>query len=72
VKALQKLVRNGNATAVSIPRVMLIHLGWLPGQAIVIEELEHEMVLIRRPSQADFGPILMPRLVFDQPPAEPK
>jgi antitoxin component of MazEF toxin-antitoxin module len=33
MRALQKLTRNGNATAVTIPRAILHTLGWLPGES---------------------------------------
>jgi len=65
VRALQKLVRNGNATAVAIPRPFLIHLGWLPGESIVLELLEDKSIRVRRPVERDFAPIGPPRLVHD-------
>lgn len=65
MRALQKLVRNGNATAVAIPRPFLMHLGWLPGQAIVLELLEDKSVRVRLPVARDFAPIGPPRLVYD-------
>ena len=35
-RALQKLVRNGNSTAVALPRPLLFYLGWLPGEAVIV------------------------------------
>lgn len=55
MKAYQKLVHNGNATSVSIPRVMLVQLGWLAGQRMIVEMLEDQSVRVRRPVAEDFG-----------------
>lgn len=67
MRAYQKLVRNGNATAVTVPRTMLIHLGWLPGESIILELLESDQILLRRPELRDFAPVGPPRLVRDEP-----
>ncbi len=67
MRAVQKLVRNGNSTAVSIPRAMLIHLGWLPGQSVVLELLEDKTVRLRPPVERDFAPLGAPRIFFDEP-----
>lgn len=40
MRALQKLVRNGNSIQVTIPRPILMHLGWLPGNFVVVDLLE--------------------------------
>jgi antitoxin component of MazEF toxin-antitoxin module len=69
VRGLQKLVRNGNSTSVSIPKPILVHLGWLPGEAVVIELLEDQSLRIRRPVERDFAPLGAPRMVFDMPAA---
>ena len=37
MRALQKLVRNGSSTQVTIARPMLIALGWIPGDAVIVE-----------------------------------
>lgn len=63
MRAIQKLVKNGNATAVSIPRAMLIHLGWLPSESIIIEVLEDNSLRLRRPVERDFAPQGAPRLL---------
>lgn len=65
MRARQKLVRNGNSTAVNIPRQMLIHLGWLPGEEMVVEVLEDNSIRIRRMVERDFAPIAAPRLLFE-------
>jgi hypothetical protein len=43
---------------------MLIHLGWLPGEAVIIELLEDETLRLRRPSADDFAPVRMPRMTM--------
>lgn len=54
--AEQKLVKNGNAVAVTIPRSFLHQLGWLAGRRIVIELNDDSTeVLIRLPRQSDYG-----------------
>jgi hypothetical protein len=72
MRAVQKLVRNGNSTQVTILREMLIHLGWLPGEVVVVElqanhtlkiykpRLEEQAVKQMRPS------IIRDRLEFDR------
>lgn len=65
MRALQKLVKNGNSTAVSIPRPILIHLGWLPGEQVVMEVLEDKSIRVRRPCERDIAPLGAPRLVYD-------
>jgi len=67
MRALQKLVKNGNSTAVSIPRPLLVHMGWLPGESIVIELLEDNTLRLRRPVERDFAPQGAPRLWHDAP-----
>jgi antitoxin component of MazEF toxin-antitoxin module len=62
-RALQKLVRNGNSVGVSIPRVILHTLGWLPGESVILELLEDQTLRIRRPCERDFGPLGAPRLL---------
>lgn len=47
MRYVQKLVRNGNTTHVAILRPVLLHLGWLPGSAVVVEVLEDKSLRIR-------------------------
>jgi len=54
MRALQKLIRNGNSTQFTIPRAILIHLGWLAGESMIVEVLEDESVRVRRPRESDF------------------
>jgi antitoxin component of MazEF toxin-antitoxin module len=65
VRALQKLTRNGNSTMVTIPRAVLIHLDWLPGEAVILEVLEDKSIRLRRPRDGDFAPVRMPRVTLD-------
>jgi len=65
MRALQKLVRNGNSTQVTIPRPMLIALGWLTGEQMILELLEDQSLRIRRPVERDFAPVSAPRMMFD-------
>jgi antitoxin component of MazEF toxin-antitoxin module len=66
-RAIQKLTRHGNATGVNIPRAILIHLGWLPGQGIVIELTEDKSLILRRPNERDYAPLRAPRIEYEQP-----
>lgn len=71
MRALQKIVTRGNASGVTIPRAMMIHLGWLPGEGIVLEVLEDRSVRLRRPCEKDFAPLQTPRAFFTQPSSVP-
>lgn len=62
-RRIQNLTRHGNAYGVTIPRVMLTLLGWLPGQGLVVEMTADNSVLIRMPVQDDFSPIRPPRVL---------
>jgi antitoxin component of MazEF toxin-antitoxin module len=65
MRCLQKLLRNGNSTQVTIPRPVLMHLGWLTGQAVILEVLENNTILLRIPVSEDFAPKGRPRIVFE-------
>lgn len=67
MRALQKLVRNGNATGISIPRALLLHLGWLPSENVIIELLEDNSLRVRRPVERDFAPLGAPKMMADAP-----
>lgn len=56
-RVIQKLCKHGNSTAVCIPRFVLFHLGWVPGQAVMIEILEDQSIRVRLPVSADFVPL---------------
>ena len=68
MRALQKLVRNGNSTQVAIPRVLLHYLGWLPGEAVIVECTESHHVVVRRPAPDEFAPKRTVSLVLDDTP----
>lgn len=55
MRRLQKLVRNGNSTQVTLAPQMLDFLGWVPGQEIIVELTEHQFLIIRRPSPSDYA-----------------
>lgn len=57
MRALQKLVRNGNSTQVTIPKPLLVHLGWLPGGDVIVElAVDNRSLVFREPRADDFGP----------------
>jgi hypothetical protein len=49
MRAVQKLVKNGNSTQVTILRQMLVALGWLPGEVVVVELQENSTLKIYKP-----------------------
>lgn len=66
MKRLQKLVRNGNSTQVTLAPQMLAFLGWVSGQEIIVELTEHNFLIVRRPAPSDYatkpiGPIMLDR-----------
>ena len=72
MRCLQKLCRNGNATSVTIPRQILIALGWLPGNVVVVELLEGGTLRIRPQADGEFGPARIPSIVVPDAPAVPR
>lgn len=67
MRDIRKLVRNGNATQITISRTMLVTLGWLPGMEVVMELLEDNTIRIRPLEDKAFQPKPKPRLVFETP-----
>jgi antitoxin component of MazEF toxin-antitoxin module len=65
MRALQKLVRNGNSTHIAIPIGVLHWLGWLPGEAVILETLEDKSILVHRPGPNDFLPKRHKAVVLD-------
>jgi len=65
MRALQKLVVNGNSTQVTIPRPALFFLGWLPGEAIILEVTENKQIILRRPVADEFLPKRAVSLLID-------
>ena len=55
---LQRLNKCGSSIQVTIPRPLLYHLGWHPGDYIVPELTEGGGILIRPPRTEDFRPRL--------------
>jgi antitoxin component of MazEF toxin-antitoxin module len=72
MRADVRLTRNGNCTTITIPRAMRTHLGWLPGERMVIELLEDQSVRVRRMTADDIAPPRIPSLVFTTPAAVAK
>ena len=56
MRALQKLVKNGNSTQVTIPRAVLHYLDWLPGEFIILEVCADKTLRIRPPVETDVAP----------------
>lgn len=63
MRALQKLTQKGSSTGFTIPKAILHHLGWLPGESFILELLEDESIRVRRPTERDFAPIGPPRMI---------
>lgn len=72
MRTLQKLVRNGNSTQISIPRQILTHLGWLTGTYIVLELLEDDTIRLRPPGRDEFAPRKQKIVVLDDLPLPPR
>lgn len=65
MKALQKLVRNGNATHVAIPHAIMEHQRWRLGDPMIVELTEEGKVEVRPPTLADLrtsgAPVMLDR-----------
>jgi hypothetical protein len=66
MRTFQKLIRNGNSTQITILKPILIHLGWLAGEAVVIDVLEDKSLHIYKPRPEDFAPKRM-RPILETP-----
>ena len=66
MKAEVKIVRNGNAAGINIPRQVLIRLGWIPGQRVICELLEDNTLRLRDVRIEDFH-VGRARVVYDEP-----
>jgi antitoxin component of MazEF toxin-antitoxin module len=60
MRAWQKLFKHGNTTGVVIPRQMLVKKGWLSGERVIVEELEENAFLLRKPTIADAEDLIAP------------
>ena len=65
MRARMKLRLDGSATVVTVPRPILMHLGWLPGTEVVVELTEQGTLHIRPFTAADIPPIGAPRMLYD-------
>lgn len=72
MRGIQKLVRNGNATQVTIPRAVLHWLGWLTGEDVLFEVLEDKSILFRRVRPSDFAVPVGRKVLYDLTPPEAK
>jgi antitoxin component of MazEF toxin-antitoxin module len=67
VRNTQRICKHGSCTVVTIPRQFMYALNWICGQGVIVELLEDgKGVLVRQPRLEDFGPVIPPRLFFDQ------
>lgn len=71
MRRLQKLVRNGNSTQVTLAPQMMNFLGWLPGQEVIVELTEHNFLIVRRPSPSDFAAKITRAVMLDATLPEP-
>ena len=53
MRDIMRLVVNGNAVQVAIPKKVRASLGWTPGQRVVVERMEGQAVMIREATVAD-------------------
>lgn len=65
MRARMKLRLDGNTTVVSVPRPILVHLGWLPGEEVIVELTEQNTLHVRRFTAADIPPHGGPRMLYD-------
>lgn len=63
MRALMKLFKHGSTTGVVIPRQMLVKKGWLCGERVIVEELEADAFLLRRPTQDDVDTLIRPTIL---------
>jgi hypothetical protein len=48
MRSIQKLVRNGNSTQITLPKPMLIANEWIPGEVVVITLQPNGAILLER------------------------
>lgn len=53
---LQKLTAAGSSLHVTITRPILRHVGWLPGQLLVVEVLSDNSISVRAARDIELGP----------------
>lgn len=47
-RGIQKLVRNGHSTQLTIPKQLLTQLTWIPGETVVLELMPDNTISISR------------------------
>lgn len=65
MRARIKLRLDGTSTVITVPRPILIHMGWLPGEELIVELLEDNTLHARRFTAADIPPVGGPRMLYD-------
>lgn len=53
---LQRLAKNGSSSCVNIRGAVMRHLGWLTGMSLIVEVLDDDTVVVRKPTIEDLGP----------------
>lgn len=48
MRCIQRLVRNGRSTQVTLPKAMLMQLRWLPTDTVIIDMLEDGSILLTK------------------------
>ena len=62
--AVQKLMRNGTSTVVTIPRPVLMHCDLMAGQVVVWEVLEDKTLRLRPCTDAALSPRKPPKMIL--------
>lgn len=72
MRFLQKIVRNGNASQVTLPKQLLAWTDLIPGQPVIIEALEDKSIRIRAVGSDELAPRRPAHIVLDgAPPVTP-
>lgn len=68
MRVLQKLVRNGNSTQVTIPAVLMKYLDWRPGDYCTLELRANGHIVLRKPRAKDLKRRITPASALSQSP----
>lgn len=55
-----------------MPPQMMTYLGWLPGEAIIVELTENKSIVVRRPASDEFVPKHTVAITLDSRVPEPR
>jgi antitoxin component of MazEF toxin-antitoxin module len=62
--AEQTLVKNGNSSALNVPKEFMRVLGWITGRRLIIElDDVNEQLIVRKPTLEDLNGVRAPRAV---------